>query len=170
MVKTNSKKSVIALVVMAILLVLSMAMTITGAWFTDKVTNGNAGELDFGKIELTGVDAVSVAKAQDDCSDLMPGCSLAVSGTVTNAGEKAYVAYELTITFEEDVATPGVAANDPVELPENFTLPTTIGNNAQESTVSASITVAAVQYEHMTTAPADYAELAEMASSRIVGA
>ena len=91
MVKSKNKKSVIALVVMAFLLVASIVLAATGAWFTDKEEETLAGEtITFGKIDL---DTVTVAGTQFGTAKVLPGDSYTATVTVKLAegSEDAYV-------------------------------------------------------------------------------
>lgn len=181
MVKTNSKKSVIALVVMAILLVLSMAMTITGAWFTDKLTPDDV-TLNFGIVDIEfgeNADAYSVKVDGLDGTHIMPGCTLNLGGKIVNKGDSAYIAYRLTLQFatgfsltdEEEAALPATWAWDDtaltlsytvdataetakdgtVNLPGDLPIPNSIGNSAAQTSVTVDLEVRAIQSEHNTT-------------------
>ena len=91
MVKSKNKKSVIALVVMAFLLVASICLAATGAWFTDKETGKLNGEtITFGTIDL---DTVKVEATQFGSVKVLPGDSYQATVTVKLAenSEDAYV-------------------------------------------------------------------------------
>lgn len=82
----NSKKmskSSIAVIVLSILLVLSMILGLTGAWFTDSA-NGNAtgDEMTWGTIHITGTGNY-VADYAVDKAHVMPGDTMDYTGTVT---------------------------------------------------------------------------------------
>ena len=174
MVKTKSKKSVIALVVMAILLVLSMAMTITGAWFTDYLDQ-ETDSLEFGKIDIEW-NASNGYSFTYDCEEeglpVMPGCVLTLEGTIDNLEEKAYIGYKMTIAFTKDVEIVLTSeqeaagwsytgntlsidevvvkdSNESVVLDTTFAIPETLGNAAQGATAEVTLDVAAVQFVHV---------------------
>ena len=63
MVKSKKmSKSAIAIIVLSLLLVLSMVLGLTGAWFTDKVENSevSSGSLSFGKVDINGSGVYSI--------------------------------------------------------------------------------------------------------------
>ena len=105
----NSKKmskSSIAVIVLSILLVLSMILGLTGAWFTDKTGATKDDALQFGKIdiELTEQFAVSSSNTVElNNAKLMPGSTLEFAGEVTNKGQEAYVGFQVVLTFAESV-------------------------------------------------------------------
>lgn len=99
MVKTkNNRKSLIALVVMAFMLVASIVMAATGAWFTD-ADNANGTAVDFGTLNIVD-DSVTVARATSETGNLMPGDKLTLDmayqleGAAANGG--AYVRIKVT--------------------------------------------------------------------------
>jgi len=185
MVKTNSKKSVIALVVMAILLVLSMAMTITGAWFTDSLSQ-QTGSLTFGKIDIEW-NATNGYSFTYDCEDeslpVMPGCTLTLAGVIDNKEEAAYVAYKVSLAFSVDVGLTApegwtysnktlsidkvvaVDAAGTLDIGMTVEIPELLGNAAQGATATFTLDVAAVQQAHMASAPADYAAVVALATA-----
>ena len=99
----NSKKmskSSIAVIVLSILLVLSLILGFTGAWFTDKKDSGtdNNGTLTFGKIALSSV-ATNIADVKT-WEKALPGDSKDLTGTVVVEGgsEAMYVLVTATST------------------------------------------------------------------------
>ena len=78
MVKTkNSKKSLVALVVMAFMLIASIVMAATGAWFTDK-DSADGTAVTFGTLSIKE-DSVSVARKTGETESLMPGDTLTLT-------------------------------------------------------------------------------------------
>lgn len=91
----NSKKntkSIIALVVLSLLLIASICLAATGAWFTSKVEK-DPKDLAFGTIAISSTGETSVtATSKSGTTDLlMPGDTLKISYSVKNDGENAYV-------------------------------------------------------------------------------
>ena len=86
--KKMSKTS-IAVIVLALLLVLSMIMGITGAWFTDKVDfpNKQSETLGFGKVDIEGVGATTIgytiyektAEGEKDYLQLIDGDKITIT-------------------------------------------------------------------------------------------
>ncbi len=70
MVKSKNKKSVIALVVMAFLLVASIVLAATGAWFTDKESGTVSGSITFGKIDLVAISDATITWSKET---VLPG-------------------------------------------------------------------------------------------------
>ena len=124
MVKSKNKKSVIALVVMAFLLVASICLAATGAWFTSE--REDAGKtLTFGKVAITvtsteGLKVVKGDKAGNylEATNVMPGDSLSYDGTITNEGDEAYlfVKYSVTGLAADATVTFQVGGVDGVKL------------------------------------------------------
>jgi len=175
MVKTNSKKSVIALVVMAILLVLSMAMTITGAWFTDD-TSKDSGNLTFGTVVLGEISSVGTAITNDITSEtalLMPGSEVTATVPVLYTGTaKAWIRFKLTVSKVGDTGADAssllvaAAMSDAYEVAEDgyvyvkamveanqeavdhtvtYNIDTATGNTYQGAVVKISVVVEAIQ-------------------------
>jgi len=79
-------KGSLAVIILAVLLVLSMVLGLTGAWFTDKASKGN--DLTFGKVTIKvtetteSSDFVSSARviAGDTTTNLMPGDKINLNG------------------------------------------------------------------------------------------
>ena len=89
--KKKMNKSTVAIVVLALLLVLSLVLTATGAWFTDKDSKDQNSELTFGKVSiaLTGADtgtwSTSTLGKQDK---VMPGSTYTGTLTLANNGDQ----------------------------------------------------------------------------------
>lgn len=154
---TNAKrntKSIIALVVMSLLLVASILLAATGAWFTDKVAD-NSGTVNFGKINIEYTTPYSFT---ENGKTVMPGDTLHFAGVITNQEEDAYVAIEVSLT---GVKSP-ISTKKVVELTKNGTidLGTELGdialtgddydNTYQGKPISVSVKVCAVQKKNIT--------------------
>lgn len=105
MVNSKNKKSVIALVVMALLLVTSIVLAATGAWFTAKATTPDV-NANFGTIVLTADEnnKVEVQRADTKVDIAMPGDTIKVNFKVTNAGQAAFYLVKLEIKVGDDAA------------------------------------------------------------------
>ena len=104
MVKSKNKKSVIALVVMAFLLVASIVLAATGAWFTSEATD-KSDTFTFGNIDITVTSAEglkvtkgTVAGDYLTTTDVMPGDKISFDGTVKNNGDEAYLFVKYSVT------------------------------------------------------------------------
>jgi len=145
MVKTN-KKSLIAMIAMVVLLIASIAMGITGAWFTDNISGST------GAVTLTSADSVA-----------MPGDTLTLGGKIINGGTaKVWVRYKVshTYTTEDALKTEldkvftgeyvyvetAVEANKDSALTGTVTIPTSLGNTVQGASFSVSVTMEALQW------------------------
>lgn len=114
----NSKKmnkSTVAVVVLALLLVLSLILSATGAWFTDKET-GSEITKDFGVVNMkvTATDFGKVTRVSNDEGPLaldgkiMPGDTIGYSLTVEKAegSEEFWFAVLVTVSgLKEDITT-----------------------------------------------------------------
>ena len=172
---TNAKrntKSIIALVVMSLLLVASIVLAATGAWFTDKIDQ-QTGSLSFGKIDIDAKNfAVAASNTIDtDNTKLMPGSAINFEGTITNVKDDAYIAMKVVITFAVDVdiknpgegwtydataktltyetkATKIAAQTGSIELATvlaGIKVPTAVGNTAAETDVTVTADAVAIQ-------------------------
>ena len=162
MVKTKSKKSVIALVVMAILLVLSMAMTITGAWFSDQAKTEQH-PLEFGTVDITSVsEDLVVGNTIDTTTYLMPGSTLTGDLTVVYGGNTAaHIRYRVVL---EGAGAEYVTSADETDTTDDrewqyfscaagatttkaiaLSVKTSVGNAAQGLPVTVVIEVEAIQ-------------------------
>lgn len=160
----NSKKntkSIIALVVLSILLIASICLAATGAWFTDAKSN-SAVEVKFGTVNIsTSTGAVSVTK---DDAVVMPGDTIKVTGNIVNSGTaKIWVRYKLTHNYTAgnadlksalDTAFTGkyvyvesaVAAKGNTSIAGDTEIATTLGNTAQDASFSITLVMEAVQW------------------------
>ena len=122
-------KSSIAVIVLAILLVLSMVMGLTGAWFTASDAGTGSSTLNFGKVNIDVVnDAVVITPTlarPDDANTnevnearLQPGDKYTVEATVKNSADvEMYVFVEATTT----VTIGGVAYSELYDAQQNGT-------------------------------------------------
>ena len=108
----KNKKSLVALVVMAFMLVASITMAATGAWFTADATAINGTPLNFGKIALSGeAGTVTAATQKTPTTDLlMPDDKLTITFSATNAEEAAYWIADVDVTIAGTTGTPNTDA------------------------------------------------------------
>lgn len=114
----NSKKmskSTVAIVLLSLLLVLSLILTATGAWFTDHKSGASDDTRDFGVIHLNTASMTSSIKDIKGVSigkdeNVMPGDVITLTGLVKLAedSDKAYV----FITLSGNDAKYTLAATD----------------------------------------------------------
>ncbi len=161
--KKKMNKSTVAIVVLALLLVLSLVLTATGAWFTDSKKTDET-EITMGTINISTSDgAVSVTKDVTD-GNFMPGDKINVTGAIKNTGDKAWVRYKLTHTYDGDnqdlknaldtaftgayvyVETALDATTGTKDLTSKTTIPTSLGNTAQGATFGVTLVIEAIQY------------------------
>src|SRR5574344_2148719 len=105
----NSKKmskSSIAVICLAILLVLSMILGITGAWFTDTMTEpATTASMKFGNVDYEiSANGTTVKNGEAEAEKAANGTYLLVAGTKVTTG--------ITILNKSDVETYYVLAND----------------------------------------------------------
>ena len=101
MVKSKKmSKGSLAVIILAVLLVLSMVLGLTGAWFTSKGEDKTGtGTNTFGKVSITQADIANGTwtntKYQTDGSVALPGTVYTMGdGTITNASNvDIYVIY-----------------------------------------------------------------------------
>ena len=109
---TNSKKnskSIIALVVMALLLVASIVLAATGAWFTQIAKPEDAKKINFGKVDVTVTETGFGFKRGTTAitEKLMPGDKIEAKITLTNTSgaDDPWVVYKINVTIAgEDVS------------------------------------------------------------------
>lgn len=83
----NSKKmsrSTVAVVLLSLLLVLSLVLTATGAWFTDWLNPTHNEPLDFGLVDITADEAAIQAASPASFTHALPGDIFNLSGSVTS--------------------------------------------------------------------------------------
>ena len=103
---TNSKKnskSIIALIVMSFLLVASIVLAATGAWFTSQAKQ-DAGSLTFGTVVIgldstAAADVIATSETPNATELLMPGDTLEITFQVNYTGTaNAYVVAYVEVT------------------------------------------------------------------------
>ena len=187
MVKSKKlSRGSLAVLLMALMLALSMVVGMTGAWFTDKDAGDSTGTLTFGTIAISTADAEWEVSTDEPrvtyVADIMPGDSVAYSGTVTNSGDPAYVFVKLVATISTGTLPAGAALPNAwtqlkdgsnadvdgvyyVELATNGTQSAALtyefagasyGDTYQGATISLSLVFAAVQKANLATAYAAY--------------
>ncbi len=91
-------KQTLVIAVLAVLLVLSLALSVTGAWFTDKASDTSEVAINFATVDVTNVANEGTVKRNDTASTpstlLLPGDIITLGGTVTNGAStvNTYVA------------------------------------------------------------------------------
>ena len=159
----NSKKmskSTVAIVLLSLLLVLSLILTATGAWFTDTKTAGDK-TLTFGTVELDTVSLSGVAVSntiETTNTNLMPGSTISGKVSVKNKGNSAaWLRYKVSFEGEgaeyitmgsEDEYQYVAAALDgegEASISISATVDNTVGNAAQGKSVTIKIVVEALQ-------------------------
>lgn len=151
----NSKKntkSIIALVVLSLLLIASICLAATGAWFTSKVEK-DPKDLAFGTIAISSTGDTSVtATSKSGTTDLlMPGDTLKISYSVKNDGENAYVvavvkveataAADKKLTATEKAALEGLSGTYATSGNDKATTCAVIAKGAAEATWEHSVVV-----------------------------
>lgn len=166
----NSKKmnkSTVAVIVLALLLVLSLVLTATGAWFTDKAQVEDKG-LAFGTLDIDSVTMTTAAKATNtidtDNVSLMPGSTISGTATVTlkEGSAAAWLRYKITFSGEGAEYIKGadgeaalsteyvyvanaVEGGATSEIEISAKVPTSVQNAAQGKAVTITIEVEAIQ-------------------------
>lgn len=160
MVKSKKmSKSTVAIVLLSLLLVLSLILTATGAWFTD--TKSADKDMTFGTLKLDAItmDEVAVANTIETANlNLMPGSKVSGKVSVTNAGNSAaWLRYKITVTGEgaADITfdnsgdyqyvEAALAGGASADIDIAATVATTVGNAAQGKAVKVQIVVEALQ-------------------------
>ena len=102
----NSKKmskSSIAVIVLSILLVLSLILGFTGAWFTDKDAKGEQ-TVNFGTIDvaLDGTSDIGFKNGDNSTltEPLMPGDKVMAKAVVKNTGAEAYYVVKILVSVQ----------------------------------------------------------------------
>ena len=176
----NSKKaskSTIAIILLSLLLVLSLILTATGAWFTDSKGSKEPATAEFGTITLT-TDGTAFGVFDHGSTTLtgkvMPGDDVVATITAKNDGNSAmYCLVKLVITVEgndkasvnkwfaldgTDASATNVtelAAGASGELEKGFTLDGTVyGNDYEGKSISVSYEIRAIQVKNVTKAQA----------------
>ena len=119
MVKSKKmSKSSIAVIILSLLLVLSMIMGITGAWFTDKVefTDAESESLGFGRVNIEGTGETTIGytiyeKTGDpkgnDYSQLIDGDKITITDSLSVANNSnVEILYFVIQTLDVEVTPP----------------------------------------------------------------
>lgn len=106
MIKSRKfSKLSLAVIVLSLLLVFSLVMGLTGAWFTDVKTNNGGVSMNFGHITLNVNNTTNFGFLNGDSSaltePLMPGDKVKATLSVSNAGEAAYVVVYVGLKFSK---------------------------------------------------------------------
>ena len=161
----NSKKmskSSIAVIVLSILLVLSLILGFTGAWFTDKLTSGEEGtKVTFGHVELNDGKAIAITAP---AGKVMPGDKLTVTNTqykgaaayyklvVTATCDNAELQSSLNTTFGAGAKYGVIAASEEfadLTLLSDITIDAkTFGNTYQDAVVTLSVELTVIQQQN----------------------
>lgn len=180
----KSSKSLIALVVMAILLVASIVLAATGAWFTSAVITDNDGALTFGTVELAESTEIAISA---DHALVVPGCTITVAGELDYTGTAdAYVGYKVSIVFDKvvdidendladgyelsadgktisiDTVVEATSTTANISLAQTINIPKTLGNDAQGATATMTVNAVAIQKDHLDSVPASYQDIIDM--------
>ena len=184
----NSKKmskSSIAVIVLSILLVLSLILGFTGAWFTDKKDSGKGKDVTFGLVKIGEVsaDAISVKNTIADVDTFaMPGSVVAVKATVKNESTATiYARYKIAVTGDaaDKLTFAGadaegyyyvegtLAAGNDIVIDQSCTIPTTLTDDPAAPTIEGKkatlvLTVEVIQ-------AANTAETAKAAFTKVNG-
>lgn len=172
MTNAKNKKSVIAIIAMAFLLVASIVLAATGAWFTSSDKGTGTADITFGKVavSITGLEAekkVAISKCTeailtvDKCSWDIKGLGFKNDSTVD-----IYYAYSVEVKTEgvdakhftitnENTNSDGafLAANgtfDPVkEMKVVFDSNNELNGNEATAKITVTVKIAAIQAAHM---------------------
>lgn len=170
MTNAKNKKSVIALIVMALLLVASIALAATGAWFTDKAKGDGNATITFGKVDVN-VEGTATLTKSHTANLTVDGCSWEITGlTMTNSSTvDIYYAYSVSveITGLEDAEkayftipegssldcaklTAGTAPAEVGELKVEFDSDGAMNGSEKTATITVTVKIAAIQADHLT--------------------
>lgn len=163
----KSSKSLIALVVMALLLVASIALAATGAWFSDIASgtgNGTFGTIDVGDTVTVTVD-----------STIMPGDKITVTPVAYAGTADAY--YKVSVSFSGEGAGAlsssagavyGKVSKDGNITVADITIPGEgTDNTYQGKAVTVTVTIEAIQADNVTVTGDTDAAKAESAFASI---
>ncbi len=171
MTNAKNKKSVIAIIAMAFLLVASIVLAATGAWFTSTATDrtGNA-DVKFGKVAISiGEGDVTLTKSHvaeltvDNCSWAVTGLELTTTSSVD-----MYYQYEVkveitgadtsyfTVTGDKAATIKKWTVGGELDKLDNISIKFDSNNAMNGSTTTATIKVTvsakAIQADHLTAA------------------
>ena len=131
--KKKMNKSTVAIVVLALLLVLSLVLTATGAWFTDKDSVKQDSNLQFGKVAIS-LDGTTNAGNWTNLGtaegNVMPGSSYTGTITLTNDGDEDVWVRIGTQTATLTIGNETITGVDSITV--TFAMDTTGGNKGAE--------------------------------------
>ena len=132
-------KGSLAVIILAVLLVLSMVLGLTGAWFTSKVGDKKGGdEQTFGVVSISAEDAIGKGVwsnqfhqvgSENDAFVALPGSKYSITGgKITNTSNVDIYLYveitDLTVTFNDKDAAEGnkkvLTAKDVQDATEHY--------------------------------------------------
>lgn len=167
----NSKKmskSTVAIVLLSLLLVLSLILTATGAWFTSTGSKDGQTTIEFGKVAVSVDGTATFTKDHADVKTV-DGCKWTISGlSFTNTSNvRVYYAYTVAVDMEglteEEKAYFIIPAGSTVEVKElaadgtideindlvvTFQSKGAMNGSAKTGTLKITVKVAAVQADH----------------------
>lgn len=163
----NSKKmskSTIAVILLSLLLCLSLVLTATGAWFTDKEA-GTPDGINFGIVDITVAEGGSFGLVTGDervDTEAMPGDKIDYHLTVSLAGEShpVYYIYKITVTVngevvsESDWSTAALLESDSATIGGEYELSTSLDNTYQGAAITFAYEVRAMQSANVENADA----------------
>lgn len=80
------RKQTLVIAVLAILLVLSLALSVTGAWFTDKDTASATSDIQFATVAVNASDMTATVTSGTRTQDkILPGDSISLAGSIDNS-------------------------------------------------------------------------------------
>ena len=88
-------KQTLVIAVLAVLLVLSLALSVTGAWFTDTATDTAKKDIQFGTVSVAATDASATVTGDNFAETkrqlLLPGDKVSLGGEINNTGSTVAV-------------------------------------------------------------------------------
>ena len=107
----------LAIAILTLLLVASLVMSMTGAWFT-AVDDDASNEMTFGTVSMAGLSATSIDFDLDEPNGdvVMPGDSVLINFNIQNTGTADFWArYKLVITVKDAEGDPATIGDLTVE-------------------------------------------------------
>ena len=142
-------KSSIAVIVLSILLVLSMVMGLTGAWFTDRVGGGDQSVLNFGKVELGGTaTTVEITESRNTAVNekTVDGDSFVISAANVANSSDVGVFYRYEYEVELYTTSDGTTPVEKVTAQAEFSHIIDQGSSASTKGVRASFSSSSSSY------------------------
>lgn len=174
MVKSKKmSKSTVAIVLLSLLLVLSLILTATGAWFTDSAKGTGSTNIAFGKVDVNVNGTATLTKTHEGVKTV-DGCSWTISGlTLENASDvDVYYAYAVTVEVEGSELTEtekgyftvnntntgttctkltaGTAAATLSGITVDFDSEGAMNGSEKAVTIKVTVKIAAIQADHIT--------------------